>query len=220
VNESTNEEAKKQGGKTMKRIAIIAIAAAMFVPAAFGQKVRVDYERSHNFSEYRTYAWKGCAVPNNDAVVQTGFTESRIQSAVDRQLTLKEMRQVPADANPDVYFTCWIKNEDRTEVWGSTHWGPGWGGGYWGRGWGGWGYGGGYSTVNTTHYTEGTYVIDMVDAKTERLVWRANSTMRVRNNHRDAKRIEKMAERAFKKFPAGPAVHGHAVRPDRAVRGD
>jgi uncharacterized protein DUF4136 len=191
----------------MRRFVMIVIATAALVPSAFAQKVKTDYNQSQDMSHYRTYAWKGCAALQNDPVLANGFTARRIQAAVDSQLALKEMRQVPADANPDVYFTCWMGTENKTEVWGSSTpgWGPGWGYGRYGYG-GGWGWGGGHTTVNTTHYTEATYVIDMVDTNSEQLVWRSHATMRLGNNNKDAKKIEKMARRAFKKFPAGPAA--------------
>jgi CubicO group peptidase (beta-lactamase class C family) len=102
-----------------------------------------------------------------------------------------------------------MTTDNKTEVWGSsTHGrGPGWGYGYGYRGYrGGWGWGGGHSTVRSYNYTEATYVIDMVDAKSDELVWRSHSTMKLNNNNKDAKRIKKMANRAFKKSPAGQAA--------------
>jgi uncharacterized protein DUF4136 len=202
----------------MRNIAVIAIAFALIVPAAFAQQVQVDYNQSQNFSHYRTYAWKGCSVAQNDPILRTGFTANRIQSAVDHQLNLKEMRQVPGDASPDVYFTCWMSETERSEIWVSG-WGPGWGIGYWGwhGGWGG-GWGAGYSSVNTSRYTEGVYVVDMVDAGNDQLVWRATASMTISNSQEDANKIERMARRAFKKFPAGPAASVPAVRPNHPVR--
>jgi hypothetical protein len=58
-------KALNQGGKTMKRFALIALASALIVPGLFAQRVKVDYNESHDFSTYRTYAWKGCKALKN-----------------------------------------------------------------------------------------------------------------------------------------------------------
>ena len=53
-------------------------------------------------------------------------------------------------------------------------WGPWGAGSYWGGSWGGW-PGGGFD-VYTVPYLESRLIVDMVDAKTNQLVWRGFNT--------------------------------------------
>jgi Domain of unknown function (DUF4136) len=57
--------------------------------------------------------------------------------------------------------------------------------------------------VTVAPYVEGTIIIDVVDAKTNRLVWRAISTKTGSNlvDVQKEKKIDKMVSDAFKHFP-------------------
>jgi Domain of unknown function (DUF4136) len=63
---------------------------------------------------------------------------------------------------------------------------------------GGWG-----PSVTVTPYVEVTIVLDMVDANTDRLVWRAISTKTGSNliDVQKEKKVDKMVSDAFKHFP-------------------
>ena len=54
-----------------------------------------DYDKSANFSEYKTYAWKDTDQKQNELV------ENRIKAAVDSQLQAKGLHEV--DSNPDLW---------------------------------------------------------------------------------------------------------------------
>jgi hypothetical protein len=73
-------------------------------------------------------------------------------------------------------------------------------------GWGGWyGWGSTYYPAWTativSNYTEGTLVLDIVDAKTSQLVWRAYCRDDVKDWKNRDKNVKKLVDKALKRFP-------------------
>ena len=66
-------------------------------------------------------------------------------------------------------------------------------------------YGGGPGHNGTgTPYTKGTLVIDILDAKTDELVWRGSAVNRMSDPTYDAKEINKVVEKILEEFPPRP----------------
>jgi hypothetical protein len=101
------------------------------------------------------------------------------------------------DSDPDVYVTYHgsATNQLRfdTTYMTMTNWHrPGWHSGM----------GVTSASTRTTTITEGTLVIDIWDASTNSLVWRAIATDTLsRNPERNTRAIERAVERAFRNFP-------------------
>lgn len=178
----------------MQRKALMILAA--FAGSALAQEVHVDYDHAANFGAYHTFAWRPShAAAKANGIVDNTLLEQRLERAVDAQLAGKGFTEVKS--GPDVYFEYHAGARDRVErhVFPGA-WGPGWG---WRRGpyyWGG-------ADVVNSRYTEGTIVIDMVDAHTNQLLWRAYAHD-TGNNPMDAnseKHLKKIAEKAFHEFP-------------------
>ena len=69
---------------------------------------------------------------------------------------------------------------------------------YWHRGYGGMG---GSSTTRAYTYTKGTLIIDIWDAKSEKLVWRGSATATVKENpEKAAKQIDNVVNKMVKKW--------------------
>jgi Domain of unknown function (DUF4136) len=184
----------------MRRQAVLFAAAVCGVmlavaapPATFAQSVKADYDKATDFAKYKTFSFKkGTDAP-------TPFAQERIQAAITAQL--KERGIVPSDA-PDlhVYTHTKLSTQQRVDV---TSYGYG---GY--PGWGGWGGGFGSSSVMVTDVPMGTVMIDVVDAKTDALVWRGIASDTLSTNptpEKSEKRINKAMSKLFYKFPLPPA---------------
>jgi Domain of unknown function (DUF4136) len=162
-------------------------------PAALAQSVKADFDKSTDFSKYKTFAFKkGTDAP-------TPFAQERIVNAITAQLKARGMS--PSDT-PDLFvFThAQVSTEKRMDV---TTFGYG---GY--PGWGGWGGSFGTSTVHETNVPIGTLVIDLVDAPKDSLVWRGVGTDTLLTNptpEKSEKRINKAVAKMFQKYPV-PAV--------------
>jgi len=136
-------------------------------------KTIVDYDRSADFSNVKTYAW---FVERDDKV--SDLTHRRILEAVDEQLALKGM--TVADNNPDVYVT-YFGDDNEKVVADTTHHGYGYGRSwYWDPYWGGGGMSS--STTRVRTYTEGTLVVDIYLAEEKELIWRGAITGTISDN--------------------------------------
>ena len=159
---------------------IVSVIGLLIVPAiAAAQKVSVDADPSASFAAYRTYAWTaGTPSPNP-------LSEDRIHASVDQQLAA---RGFTAAANPDVYVATHVVTHEQKELVAS-----GFGGG--------WGFGG-YGTASVETYVQGTLVVDLYDAQTKKLVWRAKATQTVSEKpEKNTAKVNKMLARMFEQYP-------------------
>lgn len=165
--------------KYMKAIASV-MALALLTACASSTNIRSDYDRSVDFSQYRTYGYfspMGIENPNYSSLLGQMFRD-----AIDAQM---QARGYVRSDNPDLLFNVSARLEDKTKV--TTMSNPGmYGAGYYGyRGgmydpWGGYGYG---TTTHVSQYTEGTVNIDMVDPKLKRMLWEGVAIGRVKDKN-------------------------------------
>ena len=126
--------------------------------------VNNDFDPTIDFSVYSTYAWirQATNISGNaqQAVAQNSLTGKRIMNAVDQQMAGKGFSMTD---DPELLVVYHTGVQDKVQV---TDWGYGYGR------YGGW-YGGG--GVDVYNYQQGTLIVDLVDAKSKDLVWRATA---------------------------------------------
>ena len=181
------------------RVALV-VAAVLALTSAAGcatVSVSTDFDRSVDFSRYRTFVFVGGRLSNN-GISDDGNTlvKDRIHNAVVATLRTKGLTESPENADLAVGY--WAGARTKTEIEGmppyAPEFGPYWYGGWWGPG---------YSQWWTRTYDEGTLVIDLVDRTNHRLVWRAYARTEVKQPVSDEK-VRQIVERAFKDFPPHP----------------
>src|SRR5208283_5949499 len=93
--------------------------------AAFAQEAQFDYNRSANFSAYKTYQWI------DYKPVQPGdqLLDQDIKRAVDEQLAGKGLRRVESDGDLYVGYQASISREKQFDSlgWGGPRWLGNWG---------------------------------------------------------------------------------------------
>jgi len=138
-------------------------------PAAFAASVKSDYQKDFDFRQLHTFAFK-TERTSNDPLATNTIEAERIKNALTAQLSANGFAQ--SVDNPDFIVAFYSRTKQRTQVESSPFgFGPGFGWGY-GipfRGRWRWGYG---PDIWTTTYTEGCVMADIIDAKTQELVWR------------------------------------------------
>ncbi len=141
----------------MKKYALLLFAATTLgVTSCSPFKVRSDYAATADFSSFKTYKLRIDDLKLND------IDKDRVLNEVSKQLQAKGLH---SGENPDLIINLKAGHKKVTDV--ETTRGIG---GYYG--WGGpWGFGMGVNRTWTDHYNSGSLVIDMVDAKTQKLVW-------------------------------------------------
>lgn len=142
---------------------ILATALTVLL-AACGSTVQTESDINPAFAasinDWRTYAWMP-PPENGSDLVNNDITRRRVQEAVDRELAARGYTLDPD--NPDFRIAWHGSLDRRLDV---QHIADPWGYG-WRRWWTA-------SRVRTTvtEYTEGTLVLDFVDADTNELAWR------------------------------------------------
>lgn len=154
--------------KLLKRFVPVLVLLAA-VPAAFGASVKSDYQKDFDFGQLRTFTFK-TERDSKDPLATNTIEAERIQNALAAQLQATGFTQ-SAD-NPDFTVAFYSRTQQRTQVESTGFgYGPGFGWGY-GipfRGRWRWGLG---PDIWTSTYTQGCVMADVIDNKTQELVWR------------------------------------------------
>lgn len=172
----------------MQKVWIYAVAIALTTLAALPAlaKVTVDFDKSADFSTYKTYAWRP-GTPAKDPLMQ-----KRIQDAVEAELTAKGLTKTEGAADLYVVTHASSKNEKQIDVNNLGYAGYRW------QGWGAWGP----TTANVYEIPVGTLMVDLLAGKSNALVWRGVATETLKDNpQKVAKQINKVVMKMFKKFP-------------------
>ena len=164
----------------------------LFVVFASCTSVRVatDYDRKANFSNYNSFAFYK---PGIDEAQISDLDKKRILRAIEANLQAKGMTK---SQTPSLLVSIFTKERERVDVY-NNNFGWGWG---WNPWWGGrWG-----NTVSRS--TEGSLYIDLIDAKTNELVWQGIGSSQLYTgsdiDKREAKIREIVAE-ILAEYPPG-----------------
>ncbi len=173
----------------MKRLMFLSLV----ILTACGPSVKVgyDYDRSANFSQYKTYTFTNDALnyPINE------LNRQRVLAAIESELNAKGLSKSDnGDVLVDIKLTA-----ERQQTATATNTGP-YGAGY------GYRWGGGFSTtqINVETYIEGTLFIDLIDNAKKQLVWQGRG---VKTLDKDAtpeqrdQRIKEAVNLIMKQYP-------------------
>lgn len=177
----------------------LAMAGGLLLAAACaGQHVTTDYSPSIKFSHYRTFA---LVTPPDSGAQQ--LLDQRVRNAVETQLLGKGLSQTDR-RNADLYVGYGVVDKSHREVYSYDD-GWGWGGPW---GWRYWRYG--VAWPMTSHrrietYTDGTVVVNLVDARTKQVVWEGEVPdvlpLPVHSPTKATKEIDTAVAKLFTKYP-------------------
>ena len=166
----------------IRTIWVLALAAALPLGAA-STTVSVDYDHHVNFSSYRTFSW---------GKVETGdpLWDQRVQEAIERELAAKRWTQVPSGGDLLVEARARTRPEQRLDVLFSVPDRL---------------QGGCEDASATMHtYEVGTLVVEMIDARSENLVWRGTSSGTLSPKpEKTNKQLDHSVRKMFRDFPPG-----------------
>ena len=180
----------------MTRFALPLVLLLAGASSALAQDVRYNFDKAANFGAFKTYKW----VALKGATQLSDLADRQVKSAVDAELAAKGLTKSESET-ADLYigYQAGVGQEkEYTSFDSGWGYGPGWYGG----GWYGGGGGMGTSTTTVSTFTEGTLVVDMFDVSSKKLLWRGIATATVSDKpEKNAKKIQKAAEKMFKNFP-------------------
>lgn len=177
------------------RTLILALFTLLTVSCATGPVATADYDRSADFSAYRSFGFFDPL--GTDAAGYESLVTQTLKAATRREM--ESRGYVYAETNPDLLINFNAKLAKQTQV-TQTPAPPvyyGYRRGIYG-GWSGYGY-----ETQVSQYTEGTINIDMVDARRKQLVWEGVAVGRVTEKQRQDRQaaITAAAVEIFTKYP-------------------
>lgn len=163
---------------------LLIAAAAFTLTACSSLSTSYDYDPAVSFSQYKTYAW----VENKAETTSyhlDGLTEQRVKDAVAYQLSLKGFSTgSTTDADVLVNYLTKVDKKINVDTFSNDFgynpfYGPRWG------------VGGSLHTQTVVReYEVGTLIVDLIDNKTGKLVWRGTVADTINDSHTPQKRIE------------------------------
>ena len=184
--------------RSLKHVAVLAMALALTSSPVRAQSVDVDYDKTANFRAFKTYAL-GPVKMSDDA---SPLMVQRTVSALEGRMSAIGFRKV--ESNPDLIVA--IQSSTREEL-SYTTWGdyPYWGGGpypYWGGVAYPFWHAGGFSGIDVQTILIRTVVVDMIDARSEKVVFRGTAEDRV--SHKAKKNERKAYDAVAEIFEESP----------------
>lgn len=151
------------------------VLAALCLAGCNINPVVTDYDPARDFSGLSTYAW----LPETerkavDPVVDSGLLGERVRAAVNQGLMAKAFREVAYDAKPSFLVTYHAAEDIRYDVdtfYGHYGYYPWWRHDRFGYGFG--------AETQVREYKAGTLVIDIIDPRDRKLMWRGQLERRV-----------------------------------------
>ena len=150
-----------------------------------------DFDKEVDFNQFTTYAF---FKPGIEEVAISDLDKRRILTAIETQMNGKSLQ---LSSDPQLLINIAVNAKDRVVIqnnnfgWGFWGWNP-WAFGPWGNG---------FNNTVTTQ-TEGELFIDIIDAKTKRLVWQGKGKGGISeySENRD-ERIQTFVGEILKNYP-------------------
>jgi hypothetical protein len=165
------------------------LAASVFALAACSSvSVKTDFDQSVSFAQYHSYT----LMPGNEPIGLSPSSEAALTASLRNQLAARGVEEVRDNA--DLHIVRHITTKDKIRINQSNTGGP-----YrYGR-YGAWVGGPQYTDVS--QYTEGTLILDFVDAKTNKLVFRGIASGTVGEPQANAAKIKEVVEKIVADYP-------------------
>jgi hypothetical protein len=172
------------------RVAILSSLLLWTAMALTAQRVQTSYDRTADFSGYKTYSWVS-------KTASTSLRDQRAEDAVSSSLAAKGLTHVPSGG--DLAICATDSSQERQKLVTFCNGTRG--------GWGGGGFGGGPfcdAATTTKTYTVDTLAVGILDPNSRALLWRASLTDTLAaDSNAQNRNLDRDVEKLFSHFPAG-----------------
>jgi hypothetical protein len=166
----------------MKTLAVSLLIAL----SAFAQKIDLESDPAVDFSRFHTFAIRGANLNSKNPSLNSELVRKRLDFDIQKYLSAKGLTLVPdGPSDLNVRYTLGAVRKAEVEAYPA--------------GWRGWG-----TRVVRVPFTEGTLVIDLRDASTKSLVWRAIAREDKSNAEKVEGKLDDMVKKSFEKYPPKP----------------
>jgi uncharacterized protein DUF4136 len=176
-----------------QRIQLVLLLVLSGARVSWAQDVKVGYDKSTDFSQFKTYAWIPRETPPSMPLLAT-----KIQLEVDYELSQKGLRKV--DSNPDLLVT-YQGGPDPQSAAGAHDPGYAATGGIpppdatvWG---------GSLSANSAQQVVKGTLAVSLINARQKQIVWSGTTKTKLDYEHQQRlfDQVRKAVTEIFKKYP-------------------
>jgi len=151
-----------------------------FITGCSSLTLDTDYDKSINFSNFKTYRWHSKNEYNTASqqyLKVNNLMDQRIRATIEQQLQTQGFNTAESTEKVDFLVNYSVVIEDKTDIQTYNNYNGYYPGFRYGAGFGS--YGGnmmvGYSSgpdVQVIHYQQGTLIIDIINPETDQLMWR------------------------------------------------
>ena len=183
----------------MKTTLLLILAAALtcIFSACETVNVTTDYDHAANFAKYKTYA----LTPPSAGRTMSPTSEAALRDALRTGLASRGLTEAPGKkADLDIVRHVFVQEKISVQQW--TDWGYGYHGA-WPYRFGSYGmwYGAPMTYTDVNQYKEGTLILDFVDARTKKLVFRGVGTAVVGGPESNAAKIQDAVSKIVAAYP-------------------
>ena len=168
------------------------VAASLFLGACSTVSVTTDYDHTAQFAQYKTYA----LVPSTDKTRLSPSSQFALEESLRAGLAAHGISEVSKD--PDLHVVSHVSTQVQTMFY------PVAGIPYYYGSYGMWAGGPYYG--NVSQYTEGTLILDFVDAKTQKLVFRGTGMDTISDPETNAKNVREAVSKMLANFPKPASI--------------
>jgi len=166
---------------------ITGLFLSLFLLGCSTLDVNVDYDDSYSFSGVKSFK-----VVHNVKEGENTLVNDRITAAIESEL---EKKGYVKSRDADLVFVYHYNVKDKTDI--RTD--------YQMVGYGGFGYGGAMiAHTNTYNYTQGTIIIDALNPKTKKIVWRSVGTLELQEKETPKEKreyVNKIIQKMLASYP-------------------
>ena len=168
--------------KAMRVVNILGLVLGLLVGSAAAQSLQSDFDRTFQFSNLKTFSFAVQRRGATDPLSADSLNDGRIRTGLESQLIANGFRMETDKA--DFVIAYYVKTKNKLSVQDYGYGPPRWFGG---RG------------IRVNQDTEGTLMVDFIDARTIHVVWRGRAVGTLDMKGVD-KKISKSTEKLIKQF--------------------
>jgi hypothetical protein len=162
---------------------------------AHGQKIDVEFDPEADFSRMRLYQWRTHPVFEKHPDLNEAYSTAIQLVMQEGNAELMKRGLQPVDSSPDLFVTFLLQATPGSRMVTTVSPDPWWGAGY------GWYSPATWTTTTVENYLQGMLVLDIVDARSSKLLWRAYCGKKIEDFRNRDKDIKAVVRKALQRFP-------------------
>ena len=168
--------------KTIRVMSMLAMMVGLMAMSAAAQSVQSDFDRSFRFSDLKTFSFATQNRAASDPLASDSLNDGRIRNGLESQLTAGGFHM--GTEKSDFVIAYYVTTKNKLNVQDFGYGPPRWFGS---------------RDIRVNQYSEGTLMVDFIDAKSNQVIWRGRASGTLEMKGVD-KKISKSVEKLIKQF--------------------